>query len=71
MAIYRCNPKKNHRCRKSGCQTLCFHTCFEEYSEDGIERIFVKNGNDFDDPPVGEIEKMRNCENKNEKLVIL
>ncbi len=30
--IYLCDPAKNTECRKTSCQTLCFHTTHMKYS---------------------------------------
>lgn len=33
--LYLCDPEKNKRCRKTHCQTDCFHTDKKQYSKDG------------------------------------
>ena len=34
--VYFCDPSKNHECKKTACQDLCFLTTEKEYSIDGI-----------------------------------
>lgn len=33
--LYLCDPEKNKSCRKTACQTDCFHTSKKQYSKDG------------------------------------
>lgn len=33
--LYLCNPELNKKCKKTSCQTDCFHTTNPEYSLDG------------------------------------
>jgi hypothetical protein len=35
--IYICDPKKNEKCKKTACQTLCFCTLNEECKATGLE----------------------------------
>lgn len=30
--VYECDPSKNVECRKTSCQTLCFHTQHRKYA---------------------------------------
>lgn len=32
--VYVCDPEKNTECRKTSCQTLCFHTRHRLYATD-------------------------------------
>ena len=39
--LYRCDPKKNDRCRKTACQNECFFTTHKEYRKDS--KVYIYN----------------------------
>lgn len=38
--VYKCDPEKNTKCRKTCCQTDCFLTTHREFSKDGKQYRF-------------------------------
>ena len=38
--LYKCDPKKNARCRKTACQQECFFTTHKEYRKDNTVYIY-------------------------------
>ena len=34
-ALYLCDPEKNIKCKKTGCQTFCKHTSIKEFAKGG------------------------------------
>lgn len=39
ILMYLCDPNKNTKCRKSACQTECFHTQNYKYAKD-VPQVF-------------------------------
>lgn len=47
--VYKCAPEKNTKCRKTDCQTLCFHTTERKYSRDGKKYIYNVKDDKYDE----------------------